>query len=186
VFLDRDGTIVADAGYLDRVERVAPFPWTADALRLLRRAGYALVVVTNQSGVARGYFPEARVHEIHAEVDRRLARGDAGVDAYFHCPHYPGAADPAYARECTCRKPAPGLVERAVRELGLDVARSFVVGDKWSDVELAMRVGARGLLIQGRGTTAEPGSPPPGVTAAAIVPNLAAAASWILAATRRT
>ncbi len=90
VFLDRDGTIVEDVGYLDRTERIALYPWTADALRLLARAGFALIVVTNQSGVARGLFPESRVHDVHTALDRRLARGSARLDAYLLLPALPG------------------------------------------------------------------------------------------------
>jgi len=181
VFLDRDGTIIEEVGYLDRVDRVAVYPWTGDALRLLDRAGFSLVVVTNQSGVARGFFPEARVLEVHAHLDRLLARGSARLDAYYYCPHHVDAADPAYRLDCDCRKPRPGLITRAARDLDLDISRSFVVGDKWSDVALARAVGARGLLVRtGSGADEADLPPPPGVEADAIVAHLAEAASWIL------
>jgi len=180
VFLDRDGTLIEDVGYLDSLTRIALFPWTIDAIRALNRAGLPLVVVTNQSGVARQYFDEAFVQETHHALERRLAAGGACVDAYYYCPHHPDGKLPEYARSCDCRKPRPGLIERAARDLHLDPARSFVVGDKWGDVGLARAVGARALLVRtGTGAIAEQ-RPRPGVTADVVLDNLAAAASWIL------
>jgi D-glycero-D-manno-heptose 1,7-bisphosphate phosphatase len=179
-FLDRDGTIIEDVGYLDALARIALYPWTIDALRALSRAGLPLVVVTNQSGVARKYFPEAFVHETHRTLDARLAEGGVRVDAYYYCPHHPDGQLSDYARECDCRKPRPGLIDRAARDLNLDPARSFVVGDKWGDVGLARAVGARALLVRtGTGAIAEQ-RPRDGLTADVVVDNLAAAASWIL------
>ena len=180
VFLDRDGTLIEDVGYLDAVTRIAVFPWTIDAIRALNRAGLPLVVVTNQSGIARKYFSEAFVQETHRALDARLAEGGVRVDAYYYCPHHPDGKLPDYARECDCRKPRPGLIERAARDLNLDPARSFVVGDKWGDIGLAQAVGARGVLVRtGTGAIAER-QPRPGVAADVVVDNLAAAASWIL------
>jgi D-glycero-D-manno-heptose 1,7-bisphosphate phosphatase len=180
VFLDRDGTLIEDVGYLDSLSRLMLFPWTIDAIRALNRAGLPLVVVTNQSGVARKYFVESFVQETHRALDARLAEGGARVDAYYYCPHHPDGTLPEYALVCECRKPRPGLIGRAARDLHLDPARSFVVGDKWGDVGLARAVGARALLVRtGTGAVAEQ-RPRPGVTADAVVDNLAAAASWIL------
>lgn len=180
VFLDRDGTLIEDVGYLDAVTRIAIFPWTIDAIRALNRAALPLVVVTNQSGVARKYFTEALVHETHRALDARLAAGGVHIDAYYYCPHHPDGKLPDYARQCDCRKPRPGLIDRAARDLNLDPARSFVVGDKWGDVGLARAVGARAVLVRtGTGAIAER-RPRDGLTADAVVDNLAAAASWIL------
>ena len=180
VFLDRDGTLIEDVGYLDDLSRIAIFPWTIDALRALNRAGLPVVVVTNQSGIARKYFSEAFVQETHRALDARLAEGGVRVDAYYYCPHHPDGKLPDYARECDCRKPRPGLIDRAARDLNLDPARSFVVGDKWGDILLARAVAARGVLVRtGTGAIAER-QPRPGVTADVVVDNLAAAASWIL------
>src|SRR5262249_47458681 len=156
VFLDRDGTLVEDVGFLDSLTRLALFPWTVDALRALNRAQLPLVVVTNQSGVARKYFTEAFVDETHRALAARLATGGARVDAYSYCPHHPDGKLPEYARDCDCRKPRPGLIERAARDLDLDPARSFVVGDTWSDMGLARAVGARAVLVRtGSGSIAE-------------------------------
>ena len=180
VFLDRDGTIIDDVGYLDCVDDVVIYPWSADALRLLRRAGFAIVVITNQSGVARGLYPETAVHEVHDHLTRELARGGAVVDAWHHCPHHVDAIDEAYRLDCDCRKPKPGMVTRAAAALGLDLARSVVVGDRWSDVATARAVGAAGILVRTGVGAHEARSPVDGLTADAIVPSLAEAASWIL------
>lgn len=180
VFLDRDGTMIEDVGYLDRLDRLAWFPWTVDAIRALNRAGLPVVVVTNQSGIARGIFTESFVQETHRHMTAALAAGGARVDAYYYCPHYPSGTVAAYARHCECRKPGRGLIDRAARDLNLDPARSFVVGDKWLDVELGGRIGGRGILVRTGMGAAEEGRAPAGVMADAIVDNLAAAASWIL------
>jgi D-glycero-D-manno-heptose 1,7-bisphosphate phosphatase len=180
VFLDRDGTMIEDVGYLDAIGRVAFYPWTIDAIKALNRAELPVVVVTNQSGVARGYFSESLVEATHRHISARLEAGRARVDAYYYCPHHPGGTVDPYARACDCRKPAPGLIEQAAADLGLDAARSFVVGDKWIDVRLARAVGARAILVRTGSGAAEEARPPAGVAADAVVDNLAAAASWIL------
>jgi D-glycero-D-manno-heptose 1,7-bisphosphate phosphatase len=180
VFLDRDGTMIENVGYLDAIARVAFYPWTIDAIRALNRADFAVVVVTNQSGIARGYFSESFVEATHRHISARLEAGRARIDAYYYCPHHPdGTVDP-YARECDCRKPAGGLIERAAADLGLDAARSFVVGDKWIDVRLARAVGARAILVRTGSGAAEETRAPAAVAADAVVDNLAAAASWVL------
>jgi D-glycero-D-manno-heptose 1,7-bisphosphate phosphatase len=180
VFLDRDGTLIEDVGYLDRLDHMTVFPWTVDVIRALNRAGLVVVVVTNQSGIARGLFTEAFVEEAHRHLSARLAAGGARIDAYYYCPHHPDGVVEAYRQRCDCRKPASGLVDRAVRDLDLDPARAFVVGDKWLDIGLARAVGARGILVRTGTGAAEEARPQPGISADAIVDNLAAAASWIL------
>jgi D-glycero-D-manno-heptose 1,7-bisphosphate phosphatase len=183
VFLDRDGTLIEEAGYLDRLELIALYPWSGAALRALQQAGYGLVVVTNQGGVARGYFDEDFVREAHRRVDALLRAEGVTVDGYYYCPHDPAGTMQGYGHVCECRKPAPGLVRTAARALDLDLARSFVVGDKWLDVELAQNVGARGVLVRtGYGRSLE-GTPPPGVRAAVVVDTLLDASEWILAQT---
>ena len=180
VFLDRDGTIIEEVGYLDRLERVELYPWTIDAIRAFNRAGLAVVMITNQSGIARGFFTEQVVDEVHAHMAAMLAEGGARIDAYYYCPHHPDGKVAGYARACECRKPGRGLVDRAVRELGVDPARSFVVGDRWLDVALARAIGARGVLVRtGYGASVER-QRPGDLTADAVVDNLIAAASWIL------
>ena len=180
VFLDRDGTMIEDVGYLDAINRVAIYPWTVDAIRALNRGGFAVVVVTNQSGVACGLFSETLVGDTHRHLDAMLTAGGAHVDAYYYCPHHPNGTVAAYARHCDSRKPGRGMIDAAARDLDLDPAASFVVGDRWGDVQLARAVGARGVLVRtGLGAEQE-GQPPDGVAADAVVDNLAAAASWII------
>ena len=130
VFLDRDGTLIEEAGYLDRLDRVAFFPFTVDAVRLLNRAGFMVVVVTNQAGIGRGFFDEAFVEEAHRTLSERLAAGGAAIDAFYFCPHHPEATRPGYKQACDCRKPQPGLLKRAAHDHDLDLAASFVVGDR--------------------------------------------------------
>ena len=180
VFLDRDGTMIEDVGYLDALSRVEFYPWTVDAIRMLNRAGCPVVVVTNQSGIARGLFDEAFVRDTHRHLDAHLAAGGARVAAYYYCPHHTEGRVPAYTRACDCRKPGRALIDRAAADLGLDPARSFVVGDKWLDVQLGLAVGARAILVRTGTGAAEAMRPPAGVIAHAVVDNLAAAASWIL------
>jgi D-glycero-D-manno-heptose 1,7-bisphosphate phosphatase len=172
--------MIEDVGYLDALDRLAFYPWTVDAIRMLNRAGVPVVVVTNQSGIARGLFSEAFVQETHRAIDARLAAGGARVDAYYYCPHHPAGSVAAYARACGCRKPGRAMIDRAAADLGLDPARSFVVGDKWLDVQLGRAVGARAILVRSGMGAAEEAAPPDGVAADAVVDNLAAAASWIL------
>jgi D-glycero-D-manno-heptose 1,7-bisphosphate phosphatase len=180
VFLDRDGTLIEEVGYLDRPERVELYPYSADALRALNRAGLRIVMVTNQSGVARGFFSESVVEAVHAHIERLLAGAGAHIDAYYYCPHHPDGKVAEYARACDCRKPGRGLVDRAARELGIDPRRSFTVGDRWLDVALARAIGGAGVLVRtGYGLTEEQ-KPVNGLEADAVVDNLAAAASWIL------
>jgi D-glycero-D-manno-heptose 1,7-bisphosphate phosphatase len=180
VFLDRDGTIIEDVGYLEALDRIAFYPWTVDAIRMLNRAALPVVVVTNQSGIAQGLFDEAFVAETHRAIDARLAAGGARVDAYYYCPHHPHGRIAAYARACDCRKPGRAMIDRAAADLGVDPARSFVVGDKWLDVQLGRAVGARAILVRTGVGAVEERRPLDGVTADAVVDNLAAAVSVIL------
>lgn len=181
MFLDRDGTLIEEAGYLDSLDRLRLFPWTVDALRLLARGGYRLVVVTNQSGIALGLFEEDFVKQTHAALDAQLQRAGARLDGYYYCPHHPSGQIPELAMACECRKPGPALVLRAAEDLGLDLSRSFMVGDRWGDVQVADRAGLRGgiLLRTGYGRSAER-HPLPGVTPAFVADDLMEAAAWLL------
>jgi D-glycero-D-manno-heptose 1,7-bisphosphate phosphatase len=182
VFLDRDGTLLEEAGYLDRLERLVFFPYSVDAVRLLNHGGFAVVVVTNQAGIARGIFKESFVADAHRHISERLALGGARVDGFYYCPHHPDAVVEALRQDCECRKPRSGMFTQAARELDLDLAGSFVVGDRWHDLEAGQRVGARGILVRtGYGRTEE-AAPKAGVDPAAIVDNVMEAVSWILRA----
>ena len=179
VFLDRDGTIAEEVGYLNHASRFRMFPWVAGALQRMNEAGYPVVVVTNQSGVGRGYFPESLVREVHQLMTQQLSKLGAKVDAVYYCWH-------TSADNCDCRKPRTGMLERAAREHALDLQRSFVVGDRYGDIELARNVRARGILVRtGYGEvefawhTAEWPTQPDFVAQ-----DLAAAADWILSQPR--
>src|SRR5512140_1076595 len=147
VFLDRDGTLIEEVGYLDHLDRLRLFPYSVDAVRLLNRAGFKVVVVTNQAGVARGFFDEAFVRDVQRHIDGRMTAAGARIDAWYYCPHHPDAPVPAYRQDCECRKPRPGMVRQAERELGIDAAQSFVIGDRWLDVRPGRAVGARAVLV---------------------------------------
>lgn len=180
VFLDRDGTIIEESGYLDRLERMVFFPYTVDAIRVLNRAGFAVVVVTNQAGIARGIVKESFVAEAHRAISERLAAGGARVDGYYYCPHYRTGVIAEYVRECDCRKPQPGMLRQAAQDLDLDLARSFVVGDRWHDVGAGRAVGARGVLLRTGLGWREEASPETDGDADIILDTLADAAAWIL------
>jgi D-glycero-D-manno-heptose 1,7-bisphosphate phosphatase len=180
VFFDRDGTLNEDVGYLDRLDRLRFYPYATDALRVLARAGYALVVVTNQAGIALGIIDEPIVEGIHAHITGRLAQAGVRLDGIYYCPHHPTAKVERYRTECDCRKPKPGMVRRAAHDLQLDLTRSFVVGDRWLDVGVANAVGARGLLVRSGYGATEEAHRPDGVEAVAVVDHAMAAASWIL------
>jgi len=141
VFLDRDGTIAEEVGYLNHISRFRMLSGTGAAIRRLNEASLPVVVATNQSGVARGYFPESLVREVHERMIAELATEGARVDGVYYCPH-------ASADECACRKPKTGMLERAAAELGLDLNSSFVVGDRAGDVTLAHRAGSRSILVR--------------------------------------
>lgn len=141
VFLDRDGTICEEVGYLNHVSRFRMFPFAAAALQRLNDAGYAVIVVSNQSGVARGYFPESLVQQVNQLMVQQLSEAGAKVDAVYYCPH-------ASSDNCSCRKPKTGMLERAASEHGIDLKRSFVVGDRHGDVQLAQNAQASGILVR--------------------------------------
>jgi D-glycero-D-manno-heptose 1,7-bisphosphate phosphatase len=184
VFFDRDGTLIEEVGYLSRPDRVRWYPYAIDALCVLHRAGYAIVLVTNQAGVARGFFDEEVVRAAHRDMASAVALAGGRIDGAYYCPHHPDGTSPEYARACECRKPGAGMVRQAASELALDLARSWVVGDRWIDVQIAQQVGARGILVRtGYGET-EAACPPEGVKAAAVVPHVFDAASWILRSER--
>ncbi|HEU4891763.1 MAG TPA: HAD family hydrolase [Vicinamibacterales bacterium] len=179
VFLDRDGTIIEEAGYPDRLDRILFYPFSVDAVRTLNAGGFVVVVVTNQSGIARGIVPEPFVGEAHEFISDRMRAGGARIDAFYYCRHHPGAIDPAL-RACDCRKPQPGLMRQAAADLGLDLSRSFVVGDRWKDLGAGQPDRIRGVLVRtGVGLDQEQDAAER-VPGSIIVDDLAAAAAWIL------
>lgn len=145
--MDRDGTVCEEVGYVNHVDRVRLLPRSAEAIRKANERGFQTVVVTNQAGVARGYFPEEVVGEVHDRVRELLAEQGARLDGIYYCPHHPDVGAPGYRRECSCRKPRPGLLHRARDEMGIDLATSYMIGDSVRDVEAGRRVGATTILV---------------------------------------
>jgi len=144
-FLDRDGVLNIDHGYVHRPEALAWVTGAPDAVRLLNEAGYHVLVITNQSGVARGLYDEAAVRRFHAHMQARLRAHGAHIDAFYYCPHHPQGLVKELAVRCRCRKPAPGLLEQAAREWPIDLSRSFLIGDKDDDMAAAASFGIRGI-----------------------------------------
>jgi D-glycero-D-manno-heptose 1,7-bisphosphate phosphatase len=148
VFLDRDGVLIEDVHYLAHPDQVQLIPGSAQAISQLNTRGVPVIVVTNQAGVARGYFPESRVAEVHGRIDELLAAAGARIDRYYYCPHHPTAGSGSYRVACECRKPRPGMLHRAAMDLKIDLARSYLVGDKISDLEAAMHAGCCPMLVR--------------------------------------
>ena len=186
VFLDRDGTIIEEANYLRSIARMRLLPRSAAAIRMLNDAGFAVVVITNQAGVARGYFDEPHVDATHAALSAALAHDGARIDAYYFCPHHPKFGSPAYRQVCECRKPAPGMLRRAAAEHDLDLARSWMVGDRWLDVEAGAAAGARTILVRTGDGSLSAETPRADVVVDAILNDLMEAAEWILRSSSRS
>ncbi|MFQ5847488.1 MAG: D-glycero-alpha-D-manno-heptose-1,7-bisphosphate 7-phosphatase [Candidatus Methylomirabilales bacterium] len=177
VFLDRDGTINEDPGYLTDPSEVRLLPGVGGALRLLQEAGFRLVVVSNQSGVARGLLTETMLRRIHVRLETLLGAEGVRLAGTYYCPHHPEGAPP-YRQACSCRKPQGGLVEQAAREHHIDLGRSYVVGDQFGDIELARQMGMPGILVlTGPGGLDRASKR---VTPDYIAADLTAAARWIL------
>jgi D-glycero-D-manno-heptose 1,7-bisphosphate phosphatase len=175
VFLDRDGTLAEEVGYLNHLSRFRMFPFAASAVRRLNEAGLPVIVITNQSGVGRGYFPESLVHEVHNLMAQQLADAGAHLDAVYYCPH-------TSSDNCCCRKPKAGMLDRAAREHAIDLKRSCVVGDKYDDIEVASNAGAQSILVRtgyGEGELAWHAAKWPSQPAF-VAQDLAEAADWIL------
>ena len=182
VFLDRDGTINVEAGYIRDLDQLALMPGAAGAISRLRKAGLLAILVTNQTGPARGYYPESWVWQLNNRLLTLLHEAGTTLDGVYYCPHLPDGKVAAYSMACTCRKPEPGMLTRAAEEYGLDLARCYMVGDKATDVEVGHRVGATSILLTSgygeqvlAGTYQELKAKPE-----FIAPDLEAAATWIL------
>jgi len=148
IFMDRDGTVLDEVGYVNHVDRVRLLPRSATAVRRANEAGFQVVVVTNQAGVARGYFPESLITDVNDLLRVLLAEDGARVDGIYYCAHHPTVGEPPYRKDCDCRKPRPGMLYRAAGEMGIDLERSYVVGDTIKDVEAGHRVGATSVLLR--------------------------------------
>jgi D-glycero-D-manno-heptose 1,7-bisphosphate phosphatase len=147
VFMDRDGTISEEIGYVNHASRFRVFDYAGEAVRLLNDKEWLAVLVTNQAGVARGYFTEDLIGEVHGVLEKDLGRSGARLDAIYYCPHHPIVGKPPYRLDCDCRKPKPGLILRAADDLGIDLAESWMIGDRYSDMELARQAGVNSAFV---------------------------------------
>jgi len=156
VFLDRDGTINRDPGYVSSPDDLDFFPGAVEAVRILNELGRPVAVITNQAGVAHGLHSEVDVHAFNEEMNRQLILEGAHIDRFYHCPHHPEGVVERYRRNCECRKPGSALYRRASADLGIDIGRSWVIGDKETDLAPALDMGATGVLICDRAAKDEP------------------------------
>ena len=148
IFLDRDGTINEEREYLFRAEDMEFIPGAVDAMALLKSAGFVLVVVTNQSGIGRGFYSETDLLQLHDFMQNELKKSFASVDAFYFCPHHPVHGKGDYLQDCSCRKPLPGMILQAATDLGIDLASSWMIGDKQADVEAGFTAGCRPILVR--------------------------------------
>jgi len=137
VFIDRDGTLSEEVGYINHPSRFRLFPYAAKAVKHLNENGWLAIVTTNQAGVARGYFSEEMIATVHDAMTKDLEGHDARLDAIYYCAHHPSVGEPPYRLDCDCRKPKPGLISRAARDFDIDLEASWMVGDRYSDIEVA-------------------------------------------------
>ncbi len=182
VFLDRDGTINEQMGYINHVSRFHILPGVIEAVSLFNKNNIPVIIVTNQSGLARGYFPESLLSLVHDKMIASFTKEDVFIDGIYICPHHPEAKEERFRKTCTCRKPKTGLLEQAARELNLDLKKSFMVGDRWSDIKCGEDAGATSVLVltgYGRGDL-EYISPQQDIQPSYIAEDLGKAASWIM------
>jgi D-glycero-D-manno-heptose 1,7-bisphosphate phosphatase len=147
VFMDRDGTISEEVGYVNHPARYRVFPYAAEAVRMLKEAGWLAILVTNQAGVARGYFTEEVLGSVHEILTSELERRGARLDAIYYCAHHPTVGEAPYRLDCDCRKPKPGLITRAAADFEIDLAQSWMIGDRYSDIELARNAHVNAAFI---------------------------------------
>jgi len=152
-FLDRDGVLNIDHGYAHRPDQIEWIEGAAEAVRILNEAEYYVLVVTNQSGVARGLYDEAAVRSLHAHMQNVLSAQGARIDAFYYCPHHPEGTIKSLAVQCRCRKPGPGMLEQAAREWPIDTGASFLIGDRDNDIAAAAAFNIRGIRFDSRTTS---------------------------------
>ena len=145
VFIDRDGTISEEVGYVNHPSRFRVFPYSAEAIRILNNSGWLAIVITNQAGVARGYFSEDVIASVHDRLKTDLE--NAQLDGIYYCAHHPSVGEPPYRFDCDCRKPKPGLIDRAAKDFDVDLSASWMVGDRYGDVELARNAGLHSAFV---------------------------------------
>ncbi|GHU62261.1 hypothetical protein FACS189418_3330 [Clostridia bacterium] len=178
IFLDRDGTINEEVNYLYEIEKFAFIPGVPEALAQLKKAGYLLLVVTNQAGIARGYYTESDVQLLHSYINQCLFKQSVQIDRFYYCPHHPQGKG-KYKKECLCRKPNVGMLERACTDFFIDRKKSFLIGDNQGDILAAKNFGIPSILVRtGHGKSVEKQLEKDYLYCAE---NLAEAVEWILA-----
>ena len=189
VFLDRDGVINEEVGYLDSLDKLKIIPSAYEAIKLINTSGMKAVVISNQAGVARGLLTEAFVQHTNRHLQNTLLKGGASIDNFYYCPHHPSEGVEPYRLICDCRKPAPGMLLRAAQDLNIDLAMSYFVGDRFIDMEAAHKVGVKGILVRtgyGGGLLRDdgPDRATPENTPEFIAADILEAVQWILKGTR--
>ena len=147
IFMDRDGTISEEVGYVNHISRFKVIDRTPEAISLINRSDFLAIAVTNQAGVARGYFKEDMIWRVHEKLANILKEKNAHLDAIYYCPHHPKEGQEPYRKDCNCRKPKTGMIDAAKKDLDIDLTKSYMIGDKLSDVEFAHKVGSKGILV---------------------------------------
>ena len=147
LFMDRDGTVSEEVGYVNHPSRFRVFPYSAEAIKLLNDNGWLAILVTNQAGVARGYFAEDVITQVHDRLRADLEKSAAKLDAVYYCAHHPSVGEPPYRLDCDCRKPKTGLIDRAATDFEIDLQRSWMVGDRYGDIELAQNAGLHSAFV---------------------------------------
>ncbi len=152
IFLDRDGTINEEMGYINHTDRFIIFPFVIESLRIFKKLEYLVIIVTNQSGIARGYFSENLLNDVHNKLKKTLDKSRVGVDAIYYCPHHPKEGSGKYKKDCHCRKPKPGMIEKAMRDFDIDLNNSFMIGDRFKDVVFGKKMNLKtGFVKTGYG-----------------------------------
>jgi D-glycero-D-manno-heptose 1,7-bisphosphate phosphatase len=178
IFLDRDGTINEEVGHLSSLAQLMLYPQAARAIKMINGSGMKSVVVTNQSGVARGYFTAAFVTGVHRQIQSMLAPHQAHLDAFYYCPHHPEGQG-IYRQECYCRKPEPGMLLMAAQDMGIDLGRSYLIGDTRKDMQAGLKAGAKAVLVRtGYGREAEAECSDLGLNY--VADDILAAVKWIM------
>jgi len=181
VFLDRDGTLNGEGDYIRTPDDLHMIPGAAEAVRKLNARGIVTCIISNQSGVARGFLSENDLVPIHAKMEREMQEGGATINRIYYCPHHPTAGVPPYNIDCGCRKPKPGMLQQGARDFGIDLTRSFVVGDSIVDVQAGIAVGARTILVlTGYGAATQETIGREKIHVDAVVPSIIGAVDFIL------
>jgi D-glycero-D-manno-heptose 1,7-bisphosphate phosphatase len=181
VFLDRDGTINKDVGYPNSYDMLEIYPYSFEAIRKINTAGMAAVIVTNQSGIGRGFIEEKNLHEIHRKMCLDFARQQARFDGIYYCPHYEHSESPEYRKDCSCRKPNTGMAQQAVQDLNINTEKSYMIGDKLEDILFGINIKATPILVlTGFGSSSLAKLREKRVDPAYVAQNLLDAVNWII------